>query len=110
MTESLPGRAGVYELLPMSLEEQIGAPKVSNEQMYDGLYPAVCAGKNIARLFYPSYVKTYLEKDVRDLLRIKDQMQFLKFLQNWHFMAENILLKIIIMILWEIETFYLKMK
>lgn len=81
LTESLPGRAGVYELLPMSLEEQIGAPKVSNEQMYDGLYPAVCAGKNIARLFYPSYVKTYLEKDVRDLLKIKDQMQFMKFMK-----------------------------
>lgn len=81
LTESLPGRAGVYELLPMSLEEQIAEPKAPNEQMFDGLYPAVCAGKNIARLFYPSYVKTYLEKDVRDLLKIKDQMQFMKFMK-----------------------------
>lgn len=81
LTESLPGRAGVYELLPMSLEEQMGEPKIPNEQMYEGLYPAVCAGKNIARLFYPSYVKTYLEKDVRDLLKIKDQMQFMKFMK-----------------------------
>jgi len=83
LTESLPGRAGVYELLPMSLEEaavQI-ASKDTNQLLYDGLYPAICAGKNIARLFYPSYVKTYLEKDVRDLLRIKDQMQFLKFMK-----------------------------
>ena len=48
---------------------------------YDGFYPAICAKKNIAKLFYPSYVKTYLEKDVRDLLRIKDQMQFLKFMK-----------------------------
>ena len=83
LTESLPGRAGVYELLPMSLEEtavQI-AGKDTNQLLYDGLYPAICAGKNIARLFYPSYVKTYLEKDVRDLLRIKDQMQFLKFMK-----------------------------
>ena len=53
----------------------------ANLQMYDGLYPAVCAGKNVARLFYPSYVKTYLEKDVRDLLKIKDQMQFMKFMK-----------------------------
>ena len=81
LTESLPGRAGVYELLPMSLEEQMGEPKIPNEQMYEGLYPAVCASKNIARLFYPSYVKTYLEKDVRDLLKIKDQMQFMKFMK-----------------------------
>jgi len=83
LTESLPGRAGVYELLPMSLaetEEQI-AGKSTNQILYDGLYPAICARKNVARLFYPSYVKTYLEKDVRDLLRIKDQLQFLKFMK-----------------------------
>ena len=83
LTESLPGRAGVYELLPMSLEETVEqiAGKDTNQLLYDGLYPAICAGKNIARLFFPAYVKTYLEKDVRDLLRIKDQMQFLKFMK-----------------------------
>lgn len=83
LTESLPGRAGVYELLPMSMEEtaeQI-ADKNTNQLLYDGLYPAICAHKNVAHLFYPAYVKTYLEKDVRDLLRIKDQMQFLKFMK-----------------------------
>lgn len=83
LTESLPGRAGVYELLPMSIEESAEqlADKDANQLLFDGLYPAICAGKNIARLFYPAYVKTYLEKDVRDLLRIKDQMQFLKFMK-----------------------------
>ena len=83
LTESLPGRAGVYELLPMSMEEtaeQI-ADKNTNQLLYDGLYPAICARKIVAHLFYPAYVKTYLEKDVRDLLRIKDQMQFLKFMK-----------------------------
>ena len=83
LTESLPGRAGVYELLPMSMEEtaeQI-ADKNTNQLLYDGLYPAICARKNMAHLFYPAYVKTYLEKDVRNLLRIKDQMQFLKFMK-----------------------------
>ena len=83
LTESLPGRAGVYELLPMSIKEtaeQITG-KDTNQLLYDGLYPAICAHKNVAHLFYPAYVKTYLEKDVRDLLRIKDQMQFLKFMK-----------------------------
>lgn len=83
LTESLPGRAGVYELLPMSMDEtkeQIHEKEI-NQVLHDGFYPAICAKKNIAKLFYPSYVKTYLEKDVRDLLRIKDQMQFLKFMK-----------------------------
>lgn len=83
LCESLPGRAGVFELLPMSYietrEQQNG--KGTNQMLYDGLYPAICAGKNKARLFYPSYVKTYLEKDVRDLLKIKNQMQFMKFMR-----------------------------
>ena len=83
MTESLPGRAGVYELMPMSLKEtkEQMAGKNVDLLLYNGFYPAVCAGKNLARLFYPAYVKTYLEKDVRDLLHIKDQMQFLKFMK-----------------------------
>lgn len=83
LTESLPGRAGVYELLPMSLTEvrEYLDAKSTNQLLYDGLYPAICAAKNVSHLFYPAYVKTYLEKDVRDLLRIKDQMQFLKFMK-----------------------------
>ena len=83
LSESLPGRAGVYELLPMTYEEteSTATDKSLDEFLYSGLYPAICAKKNKARLFYPSYVKTYLERDVRDLLRIKDQMQFMKFMK-----------------------------
>lgn len=83
LSESLPGRAGVYELLPMTYHESestMGEMSL-NEFLYSGLYPSICAKKNKARLFYPSYVKTYLERDVRDLLKIKDQMQFMKFMK-----------------------------
>ena len=83
LSESLPGRAGVYELLPMTYHESestMGEMSL-NEFLYSGLYPAICAKKNKARLFYPSYVKTYLERDVRDQLKIKDQMQFMKFMK-----------------------------
>jgi len=83
ITESLPGRAGVFELLPMSLEEvgDLMVEKDVDQILFDGFYPAVCAGKNKASLFYPSYVKTYLEKDVRDVLYVQDMMKFLKFLK-----------------------------
>jgi len=83
LSESLPGRAGVYELLPMTYKEAESTMSslALDEFLYSGMYPAICAHKNKARLFYPSYVKTYLERDVRDLLKIKDQMQFMKFLR-----------------------------
>ena len=83
LCESLPGRAGIYELLPMTYQESQSTMSdlSTDEFLYSGLYPAICAKKNKARLFYPSYVKTYLERDVRDLLKIKDQMQFMKFIK-----------------------------
>lgn len=81
LTESLPGRAGVFELFPMTMEES-GRKEVSlDEFLFEGFYPAICAKKNIAKYFYPSYVKTYVEKDVRDLLKVQNQMQFMKFMK-----------------------------
>lgn len=82
LSESLAGRAGVFELMPMSLGEtrEKSSAKTLDDFLYEGLFPAICAKKNMARLFYPSYVKTYLEKDVRDF-KIKDIMLFLKFMK-----------------------------
>lgn len=83
LSELLPGRAGVFELMPMTYDEtrEQQSDKSLDELLFDGLFPAVCARKNTARLFYPSYVKTYLEKDVRDLLKIQDQLQFMRFMK-----------------------------
>ena len=83
VSESLAGRSGVYELMPMSFSEtrEISARKDMESLLFDGFYPAVCAGKNIASVYYPSYVRTYLEKDVRNLLNIKDMMQFHRFMK-----------------------------
>lgn len=83
VSESLAGRAGVYELLPMSYSEITthASEKDLDTFLYDGLFPAIYAGKNTAKLFYPSYVRTYIEKDIRDLLNIKDSMLFFRFLK-----------------------------
>ncbi len=83
LSESLAGRAGVFELLPMTIEEVTEKIDLNNlnQVLYNGFYPAICAGKNIAKYFYPSYARTYLEKDIRDFLQIKDQMLFTKFLK-----------------------------
>lgn len=83
LSESLAGRSGVFELMPMSLSETSTQRKDLDlsHQLFYGLYPAVCAGKNKAELFYPSYVKTYLEKDVRDLLNVQNQMLFIRFMK-----------------------------
>ena len=83
ITQSLAGRTGVLELMPLSYPEvkEKADAKTLDELLLTGFYPILYTGENIPKLFYPSYVKTYLERDVRDLLQIKDMMQFQTFLR-----------------------------
>ncbi len=83
ITQSLAGRTGVLELLPLSYNEvkKQADEKKLDDVILNGFFPVLYAGKNSHHLLYPSYVKTYLERDVRDLLLIKDMMQFQTFLR-----------------------------
>ena len=74
VTESLAGRAAVLQLLPLSLEE---TPKVS---LLRGGFPEVLARPSAARLWFGSYVQTYLERDVRAVSAIRDLATFRRFL------------------------------
>ena len=83
ITQSLAGRSAVLELLPLSLNEiKDSLPNQSADSLiFNGFYPAIHAGKNVSKLFYPAYTKTYLERDVRQLLQIKDMRAFQVFLR-----------------------------
>lgn len=83
VTQSLAGRTAVFELLPLSLDEIYRLKKDDNidRLLYDGFYPAIWSGKNLPHLLYPNYIKTYLERDVRDLLAIKDLDLFQRFIR-----------------------------
>lgn len=83
VSQSLAGRSAVFELLPLSLSEisAIDAGSTTDELIYKGFYPALWSGKNVPLYMYPSYVKTYIERDVRDLLAIKDLDLFQRFVR-----------------------------
>lgn len=83
ITQSLAGRTAVFELLPMAcceIKETLRNTPL-DKLMFEGFYPAIHSGKNIPEFLYPAYLKTYLERDVRDLLHIKDMMPFHTFLK-----------------------------
>lgn len=83
VTQSLAGRTAVFELLPMSYSEirnEVTNVPLDN-LLFNGFYPAIYSERNIAKFLYPAYMKTYLDKDVRDLLKIKDMMQFHTFVK-----------------------------
>ena len=83
VSQSHAGRVGLFDLLPMSLSETVGLTEAKslNELLFEGLYPAICAKKNVAHLYYPAYVRTYLDRDVRELINVKDLLQFNTFLR-----------------------------
>jgi len=83
VSQSLSGRSAVLELLPMSLSEanNYTSSLTVDELIYGGLYPIVCSKKMPPEFTYPSYVKTYLERDVRDLLQVSNLFSYEKFLK-----------------------------
>lgn len=84
ITQSLAGRTAVLELLPLSLQElSANTTDIADADrlLYSGFYPSIHAGLNIPRLFYPAYVRTYLERDVRGFLQISDLYRFQTFLK-----------------------------
>ena len=83
VSQSLAGRTAVFELLPLSYSEirNQAESKSLDDLLFEGFYPAIYSGRNIPEFLYPSYIKTYLDKDVRDLLQIKDMMQFHTFIR-----------------------------
>lgn len=83
VTQSLAGRTALFELLPLSLKEISGLDGETDldSLLYDGFYPAIWSGNNLPSMLYPNYTRTYLERDVRDLLAIKDMDAFHRFLR-----------------------------
>ncbi len=74
VTESLAGRAALFQLLPLSSQE---ASRVS---MMRGGFPEVLAHPSARPIWFRSYVQTYLERDVRSISSIRDLGTFRRFL------------------------------
>lgn len=83
VTQSLAGRSAVFELLPLSLNEinNLSVDESTDTILYKGFYPAIWSGKNIARMLYPNYTKTYLERDVRNILAVRELDTFQRFVK-----------------------------
>ena len=74
ITESLAGRAALFQLLPLSSQE---TPRVT---MMRGGFPEVLAHPSAGPIWFRSYVQTYLERDVRAVSTIRDLGTFRRFL------------------------------
>jgi len=74
VSESMAGRAAVLQLFPFSSRE---SPKAG---LLRGGYPEAVARPGNARLWFASYIQTYLERDVRAVTVVRDLATFRRFL------------------------------
>jgi len=105
-SESLAGRIGILTLYGLSRREitrdtwnppflpsqeylaargtAVKTPKPSTvwEAIFTGSFPAVVSGFTGRDDFYNSYIKTYIERDVRALTQVGDELQFIQFITS----------------------------
>lgn len=103
VSESLAGRVGIIDMYGLSYSEIIGKEQhyflptkercIEREnikrpdtlQVFEkiirGSFPALYQNENIStEKFYNSYLRTYLERDIRDIITIKEETKFLTFM------------------------------
>lgn len=82
-SQSLAGRAALFTLLPFSLTEvkHIVDGHSTDRIITEGLYPRVIAQGAPSDIYYRGYYNTYVERDLRDLLKVKNIMAFDKFMR-----------------------------
>lgn len=105
VSESLAGRVGIIEMYGLSTNElnekpdKVFIPEITElkkknisskcdskklfERIFKGSYPELYTNKSITLdEYYESYVKTYIERDIRDLINISDEIKFMKFMTS----------------------------
>ncbi len=105
VSESLAGRVGIMQLFGLSRRERIGSASspflpipdaIHNRLQTGGIlglkelyrliwrgdFPAIALDDQMDwNLFYSSYLQTYLQRDIRNLTRVGDEISFLRFLR-----------------------------
>ena len=81
ISQSLAGRTGIIELLPLSIAELL-ANKVElsrEEYIFNGFMPRIYSEQIPPNLLYSNYFSTYVERDVRKIINVTDLNVFEKF-------------------------------
>jgi hypothetical protein len=84
ISQTLAGRVALLPLLPFSLQALAGAgrePKSLVEMLWKGAYPPIYDRGYEPSTWYGNYVRTYIERDVRDLINVRDLSAFHRFLR-----------------------------
>ena len=105
VTESLAGRVGILNLYALTqreveninetffipekdiLESKIRKKRLTTLELYEkiikGSYPELYNNENMnIRNYFETYITTYIERDIRQLINVQDELKFYKFISN----------------------------
>ena len=104
ISESLAGRVGILDLYGLSEREiekkdsTLFIPNISDtkkrerteynstidlyKKIYKGFYPELYSSEKDIEQYYSDYFRTFIEKDIRKLINIKDENKFIKFVSS----------------------------
>jgi len=83
ITQSLAGRTVLLKLLPFSIQELKDHAKnfSADDFLYSGFYPGIYKEQLNPTIAYRSYYETYIERDLRQLINVKDLDLFQRFVR-----------------------------
>lgn len=83
VTQSLAGRTAIIKLLPLSISEIAGIGKnyTTDDYLLNGFYPGIYSDKLNPVKAYRNYYETYVERDIRQILHVKDLFFFQRFVK-----------------------------
>jgi uncharacterized protein len=82
ITQSLAGRTAILRLFPFSIDELKAAGISFNtyeEYLFTGFFPRIYDQRIKPGDFYPNYMQTCVERDIRSLQNIQDLNAFIRF-------------------------------
>ena len=83
VSQSLAGRVAILKLMPFSLNELKNYNRniSTDELLFSGFYPIIYSENRNPAKAYDYYIQTYIERDIRQLINVRDLHLFHRFLQ-----------------------------
>lgn len=84
VSQSLAGRIGYIDLLPLCYKEILEFRQkvyTTEELILNGSYPELYDKNRKPTIWYPAYIRTYIERDVKQIRNIENTIAFNRFLQ-----------------------------
>ena len=94
ITQSLAGRVALFRLLPFDFSELKMAGLLDSDfavNMYKGFYPAIYDRDIPPKMFYSNYVQTYIERDLSEIINVRDLKLFRNFISLCAARAGNVI-------------------